>query len=330
MKFLVGHLHQLRGIFLSVVITAVVIISFYNIPQSATNSYLHVTSEIPLFKKYQQDPRLLGNLKNFQFLIDSAACNSSNDVYMLIIIGSHPSHTALRDVLRKSIVRSSKSTYRIVFPFGLLQNVYDQQLLENESKQHGDIVQGNFIDSYHNVTLRDLMALRWAWQRCSQSTFIIRFDDDIAVDVAKVINVLNECCSTKPVFIGCFVVWQQAPVARTGRYSLSEREHPENIYDDYCNGWMYTMTPQMAFLLDWASFHVQYYWMNDAYITGSLVHYLGITHTQLSIDYADEIEQMKNMIQSQQNISHREYTLGPTGADLNLTKALLSKFLQNI
>ena len=44
----------------------------------------------------------------------------------------------------------------------------DQSLVETESFIYGDIIQGDFIEHYHNLTLKGLFALSWISQHCPQ------------------------------------------------------------------------------------------------------------------------------------------------------------------
>ena len=44
-----------------------------------------------------------------------------------------------------------------------------QSKIEEESALYGDIVQGTFHDSYHNLTYKHVMALDWAVTFCPQA-----------------------------------------------------------------------------------------------------------------------------------------------------------------
>ncbi|GAB6027636.1 hypothetical protein CHUAL_001877 [Chamberlinius hualienensis] len=267
----------------------------------------------------------LGDFNEFQFLIDNDVCGGNSNVYMLILVGSHPSHVELRNVLRSTIGRPNIEgrVFKIVFAFGNLSNPADQQKIIKENEENGDIIQGNFIDAYKNVTLRDLMALRWSWRRCPQAKYIMRLDDDTSVDIFSIVNILDNCCSAKNAFIGCYVVWKEAVVLRDGRYAVTTEDHPQPIYNDYCNGWMYIVTPLMAYLLDNASSSVECYWMNDCYITGDLIKWLGLEHTVIEMRYTDNVQQMRNMLNKN---PIRTYNLGPTNANPNLTLELFNLY----
>jgi len=56
---------------------------------------------------------------------------------------------------------------RLAFIFGRLSSVRGaEEALNVESGRYGDIVQGNFVDSYRNLTLKSLTDLDWVVDHC--------------------------------------------------------------------------------------------------------------------------------------------------------------------
>ena len=58
-----------------------------------------------------------------------------------------------------------------------------QDSIRNESLVHGDIVQGNFLDSYKNLTYKTVMGHLWVSRFCRQAEFVMKADDDIYLDL---------------------------------------------------------------------------------------------------------------------------------------------------
>ena len=58
-----------------------------------------------------------------------------------------------------------------------------QDSIRNESLVHGDIVQGNFLDSYKNLTYKTVMGHMWVSRFCRQAEFVMKADDDIYLDL---------------------------------------------------------------------------------------------------------------------------------------------------
>jgi hypothetical protein len=66
-----------------------------------------------------------------------------------------------------------------------------QSQIKDEYDQFGDIVQGDFIDTYYNNTLKTMMGLRWAAEICPKSKFYAFFDDDYYVSTRNLLRFLR-------------------------------------------------------------------------------------------------------------------------------------------
>ena len=65
------------------------------------------------------------------------------------------------------------------------------QDVSHEHSIYRDIVQENFIDSYVNSTLKAVMAFRWARTFCRNAQYVLIANDDVVVDVFKLIPYLE-------------------------------------------------------------------------------------------------------------------------------------------
>ena len=61
-----------------------------------------------------------------------------------------------------------------------------QRSLEEESQEYGDLVQGDFLDNYYNLSYKAIMGNIWAAEFCSQAEFLVKTDDDMFVDMYEV------------------------------------------------------------------------------------------------------------------------------------------------
>ena len=53
----------------------------------------------------------------------------------------------------------------------------DLKIIQEEQKLYGDIVQGSFIESYKNLTLKAVMALKWVATYCQNAQYAIKVSD---------------------------------------------------------------------------------------------------------------------------------------------------------
>ena len=61
-----------------------------------------------------------------------------------------------------------------------------QQSIADENKKYGDIIQGDFVDSYHNLSYKAIMGNLWAAEFCEQAEFVVKTDDDMFIDLYEV------------------------------------------------------------------------------------------------------------------------------------------------
>ena len=52
-----------------------------------------------------------------------------------------------------------------------------------------DLVQGNFLDTYYNLTYKSVMGHLWVSEFCRQAELVVKTDDDIYVDLYGALSV---------------------------------------------------------------------------------------------------------------------------------------------
>ena len=55
----------------------------------------------------------------------------------------------------------------------------DIRTIQEEHRLFGDIVQGSFIESYRNLTLKAVMALKWVTTYCTNAKYVIKVGNPI-------------------------------------------------------------------------------------------------------------------------------------------------------
>lgn len=88
------------------------------------------------------------------------------------------------------------ATVRIIFIVG--RSDYESHLgnetlirLHNEAQQYNDIIQENFIDTYNNLTIKSVMALKHINRSCSKTcAYFLKCDDDTFVNVPNLLHFL--------------------------------------------------------------------------------------------------------------------------------------------
>jgi len=114
---------------------------------------------------------------------------------LVFLVKSAIEHRDRRDAIRKTWGyerRFSDVSIRTVFLVG--HSPYDANIegnLDKESKKHRDIVQGSFVDTYFNNTVKTAMGLRWAVEHCPRSRFYMFVDDDYYISTRNLLRFLR-------------------------------------------------------------------------------------------------------------------------------------------
>ncbi|NXD60777.1 B3GT4 galactosyltransferase, partial [Corvus moneduloides] len=178
--------------------------------------------------------------------------------FLLILVPSAPSHAAQRLAVRDTWGgpwgAPGTPPGRTVFVLGAAASPAGQRELLQESRQHGDILQGDFGDTYGNLTWKTLLLLRWARACCGDSPFLLKADDDVFVHVPAVATYLAAWpAAPARLYLGR-VHWRVAPNRDPrSRHHVPERLYPGRLFPPYCSGTAYVLSRQAAAALLWAA-----------------------------------------------------------------------------
>lgn len=89
-----------------------------------------------------------------------------------------------RDAIRRSYgVNSLYKGFKAKFVF-LIGASADEpsSLVEDELEEHDDILFGDFVDSFHNLTFKDSMFFTWTIHNCPDVQWAFKGDDDVLVN----------------------------------------------------------------------------------------------------------------------------------------------------
>ena len=162
-----------------------------------------------------------------------------------------------------------------------------QSLLYAEHTKYGDLIQGNFIDDYHNLTFKNIMGLKWVSRYCPNATYLLKSDDDAFIDVGQLNNFLNRTFpdGADQQTILCNVFPDGTTVLKEGKWAVTEKEYPHATYPAFCGGLAYLMTPELAKHLMRASQWVPFFWIDDVYVTGLLAQTIQAKHFYLNLRF---------------------------------------------
>ncbi|KAH8259066.1 hypothetical protein KR038_012174 [Drosophila bunnanda] len=281
------------------------------------------------------------NLTDFQYLLPSNVCRKAErELLAILIVTSYAGHDALRSAHRQAIPQSKLAEMGLqrVFLLAALpprERFLSQEQLASEQQRFGDLVQGNFVEDYRNLSYKHVMGLRWASQECKgHAKFIIKLDDDIIYDVfhlrryLEALEVGQPDLATSSTLLSGFVLDAKPPIRlKANKWYVSKQEYPHALYPAYLSGWMYvTNVPTAARLVAEAE-RVPIFWIDDTWLTGVVRARLGIPLERHNDWFSANAEFIDCCVRDLKQYGFEcEYSVGPNGGD----DRLLVEFLHNV
>ena len=257
---------------------------------SQKHNYTDLSSE-----KGQKYISFQSGLERFQFVRNpSFICQV--DVFLLVAVHSSANNFKLRESIRQtwgSINRISQHKVRTVFLLARKPNLEIQDAIANESNKHKDIIQGDFIDHYRNLTLKNVMGLKWISEYCPTAKNVIKVDDDVFLNVPQAISFLTENSYLKigSDMIHCPHLLNVNPIRDTNyKWFVTTKEFPGHKYPLYCEGFGYILGTNLCRRLYKASTESNIFWIDDVFVTGILTQKLGdVKHIPLKWPYGYKV-----------------------------------------
>lgn len=232
-------------------------------------------------------------------------CDDGADTpFFLALVHSKADHFRQRQVIRQTWA-SDRRLVRHVFLVGTASPAaFDtmdvQRLVEAEASKYSDVIQGDFVDDYRNLTLKNLMGLRWATERCPKARHLLKSDDDAFVDVDQLKRFIERTWpdGVPGDTIACSV-HEDADVQRSGKWAVSKAEYQPDKYPTFCSGLAYVMRAEMAARLSEASGRVATLWVDDVYVTGLLAEHVSARHFYLNLRFTHRHDDVVQWLDSE-------------------------------
>ncbi|XP_071105168.1 beta-1,3-galactosyltransferase 1-like [Haliotis cracherodii] len=154
---------------------------------------------------------------------------------------------------------------KLIFLLGRTRSEVGQAVLSEENVAHGDILQGNFIDTYRNLTLKVLMGLNYVSEYYPSTQYVLKADEDTFTDVDVLVRLLKKL---RPVNSVLGHIYLSPPVLRTGKWAVSVYVYPFTLYPRYASGNTYVMSMDLGRCVVQTARLFRYVSIEDAFITG--------------------------------------------------------------
>nr|XP_018910333.1 PREDICTED: beta-1,3-galactosyltransferase 1-like isoform X1 [Bemisia tabaci] len=265
-------------------------------------------------------------------VLEGPECSSS--LLLVVVVHSSPKNEERRMAVRHTWGSANDPSVKVVFLLGKLRNESTefQERISKEQESFDDIIQENFIDTYHNLTIKSVLMLRWFVQNCRQAKYLFKTDDDMFVDYRVLTKSLREPLPKRidpGNFLGGVLSQDARPIKNiTDKWFMPSYLYAESTYPDYVAGAGYLMSSQVAQKLYKASFEVEMIHMEDVYVTGICAQRAGIEPISLfGFTYA---EIKKFNCKTRFFMSHRMTPHEMSDSWTTLTNCSSATFVQSI
>lgn len=172
-----------------------------------------------------------------------------------------------------------------VFIIGKSVNDTVNAKLINESKMYGDIVQEDYMDTYWNLTIKTVAAMKWARTYTNNTKFFLKVDDDMIVNSYALIPFLE--MFEQPVLNTLLCLDNQhSKVDRnqTSKFYMPRKNFSHEYYAPYCNGGAYLLSADLPDYLFKAYHYTPLFLFEDVYV-GMLAQKLRTTIISIRNNY---------------------------------------------
>nr|XP_022344508.1 beta-1,3-galactosyltransferase 1-like [Crassostrea virginica] len=212
----------------------------------------------------------------------TSICDSFNGytrIKLLVLVKSSTEHFHIRSFIRceANLNKEFKESIKTVFLLGQ-STTLNKEILE-ESRVYGDIVQGSFMDTYRNLTMKTIMGYRWSSEHCANADYLVLKDEDYRFNFRNLFNYFKSQKEKDSVFTG-HLIKNGGEVIRDpkNKWYVSREEYPQKTYPPYFPGGANILSIAIAKKLA-SNFHlVKIIKIEDAYI-GLVAKALNITLT---------------------------------------------------
>ncbi|XP_020368096.1 UDP-GlcNAc:betaGal beta-1,3-N-acetylglucosaminyltransferase 7 [Rhincodon typus] len=196
----------------------------------------------------------------------------SDDIYLLLVVKSIITQYERREAIRKTwgnkMVMDGKQV-KILFLLGTSSNEnerpHHQRLLEYEDIIYGDILQWDFMDTFFNLTLKEVNFLKWFSTYCETVEYIFKGDDDVFVSTENILEFLNIPKITD-LFVGD-VLYKAKPIRKKeNKYYIPEALYNKTYYPPYAGGGGFLMAGSLARRLYKVSENLELYPIDDVFL----------------------------------------------------------------
>ncbi|XP_056613368.1 UDP-GlcNAc:betaGal beta-1,3-N-acetylglucosaminyltransferase 7-like [Triplophysa dalaica] len=236
-----------------------------NLSLLSTDGFTSLDSDFKQFMLYK-------HCRYFPILMNHPE-KCDGDVDLLMVIKSVITQYDRREVIRQTWGKEKTiggKNVKILFLLGTSskegETANHQKLLEYENFIYEDILQWDFMDSFFNLTLKEIHFLKWFSIFCRNTHYIFKGDDDVFVNVPNILEYLEASKDLKDLFVGNVPIKATPIRNKRSKYYIPKVLYEKNYYPPYAGGGGFLMDGPLAHKLYGACETLQLYPIDDVFL----------------------------------------------------------------
>lgn len=202
---------------------------------------------------------------------------------VFIAVTSAPSHREARMAVRQTWGHfQQRSDVAIAFILGTTNNPEMEKSLAAESAMYNDLIRGRFVDSYNNLTLKTISTLEWVDNYCSEVKFILKTDDDMFINVNKLMAFITKHADVKRTIFGRLAKKWKPIRNKKSKYYVSPQQYKRVVFPDFTTGPAYLMSQDVVHDLYTTALNQMYLKLEDVYTTGIVAHSVNVKRVHVN------------------------------------------------
>ncbi len=197
---------------------------------------------------------LIYNNENLCSANPRPADNNENSI-VIVVLSARP------NFLQRKLVRQTYGSIRhinnvrivaVVFMVGgsddQVEPITDISKLEAERVQYNDVIMGDFVDTYKNLTRKSIMSYDWLVSFCKEADIVVKTDDDVILNIFKLTEELSTWTPTvfQSSYFWCAIHFNEPLNREEGnRYYVSPEQYSKDNAPAHCAGVGY-VTPMVV------------------------------------------------------------------------------------
>lgn len=242
---------------------------FINYPSN--DDFSNQTTVYAHFSTYVQTFQRIINPYQHKYILKPSVKICQSSLVLLTLVSSLPENFSNRNSIRKSWANKElfPGMYT-VFIIGKSLNKTVNKKLIDEAYIHEDILQDDYIDSYKNLSIKTISAMKWASDYCTKKTkLVLKINDDLIMNSYSLIPFLEVNFKNSHFNNSLFCSPnKEMKVDRNvnSNFYVSENEYAREFFPYFCNGGAYLLSSDLPGMIYETSLYTKPFLTESIYI----------------------------------------------------------------